>query len=702
MDNFDNDLSDSGLSENDVLNNISTKVHTWTTYFQHNNDRGRMYKNFLMGNQWESKEIEYYKRRNKRPLTFNKLYAFVMQLIGEQRVISPSLKVIPINYKLDDPRVSKMIDLREDIVKSIEYNSRTNLAYQMTYKNQLEFGYGALMVCPDYLSENSFDQELRIIGIRDPERCYWDLVCDEIDKSDGEYCGYVSYISKSEFKKKYPNIDLKEIQNLNFVGQNNTNFYWITQDNVTVADHFQKIWKKKKIYRLSDNSVVDDKNLESELKRKREILRMSQQLEMLSEAEGRPLELTRGLEEIKIEDERTASYCDIKHYRIVRNKIIEENIFPGKYLPIVFVDGDSYYIEGKQYTRTFIQFAEDAQRFINYCASETMNYIRGGRKEKFLATKQHTEGYEAYWSGLDNDNVALYYNPDPRTERPTYIPPFEIPQTLLQQYQRAENDLYTILGRYEAVLGAKSKEISGIALDKRIAQGNITALLYPDNLLLAQNQIGRIILNLLPIVYDTYRTVMIDKDESRQSIEINKRVGKDKIENEIDSSEFEIEITAGSSFATQKAESYAQLMDLISKIPEIGKIAPDLAAANLNLSNTPKLVERIRKHLIPQIAMAERGEEIPPPQPDPQEVLMRSMAESEQKKADASLLSAQSRMIKAQSDVRKDFSDNEAKKIKAAAEVGKAQLDYASKELETENKRLQRENEAFRNVLGSS
>jgi len=143
-------------------------------------------------------------------------------------------------------------------------------------------------------------------------------------------------------------------------------------------------------------------------------------------------------------------------------------------------------------------------------------------------------------------------------------------------------------------------------------------------------------------------------------------------------------------------------MDLISKIPEIGKIAPDLAAANLNLSNTPKLVERIRKHLIPQIAMAERGEEIPPPQPDAQEELMRSMAESEQKKADASLLSAQSRMIKAQSDVRKDFSDNEAKKIKAAAEVGKAQLDYSSKELETENKRLQRENEAFRNILGTS
>ena len=518
------------------------------------------------------------------------------------------------------------------------------------------------------------------MAIDEPESCYWDPAARETDKSDGEFCGVISYMSKTEFKKRYPNIDVSSINEMRFYDTSDTWFEWIDDENVTIADHYQKEWKKKTICKLNDGTTVDKKDLDEKLKEKRKNLKLMQQLEILAEVKGRPINLTRGLDKIEVVDEREASYCTIKHFRIVRNEILEENEWPSKYLPLVFVDGDSYYLRGRQFTKPFIQFAVDTQKFINYCATETISYIRGGRKERFLATISNIEKHQAAWKGVDNDNMALLYDPDARTgASPTPIQPLEIPQTLLMQYQRAENDLYTILGRYEASVGAPGAERSGVAIANRIKQGNITAAVYPGNLLRAQTQVGRIILDLIPVIYDTYRSVNIIKNNGeKKTIEINKQIEKDKFENKIDRQDYEIEITAGSSFAMQKAEAYAQLMDLIARIPAFGQIIPDLAAENLELSNAPQIVERARRYLIPQISMQEQGKEVPPPPPNPQEVLMQSMAQSEQKKADASLLSAQSKMIKAQADLNKDFSKDKADKIKAAAEIGKARLDYQS------------------------
>lgn len=681
-------LDDPSLTEREKIDHIVEKIEKWYSYFSFNNDHGSEMKAFLMGAQWSDSEVSYYRDHNKHPLVLNKLYAIEKQLIGEEIQNSPNLKLTPVNYSVDDTSVSKKVKLHEDIVQSIEYNSRTNVEYKTTYKNQLEFGYGALFVYPDYRSENSFDQEIKILAAQEPQSYYWDPAARNMDKSDGEYCGIVSFMSKDEFKKKYPKIDMSEIQNIVLHGKDDMWFKWIEEDNICISDHYQKMWKKKTICRLSDGSTVDKDELDSVLRKKRESLRILEQIELMAQTEGRTVNLTRGIEKIEVVDERESTYCKIKHFRIVRNHILEENEIAGKYLPSVFVDGDSHYIEGRQYTKTFIDFAQDAQKFLNYCATETMSYIRGGRKEKFLTTKTHLQGNEKAWRGLDNDNLSLPYNPDPMAPPPAPIPTLDIPQTLLQQYNRAENDLHTILGRYEAGVGAPSREISGRAVDSRIRQGNITSLDAPDNLRLAQEQVGRIILDLIPTVYDTYRTFTIENEmEGKRTIEINKQIGKDEYENKIENDEFELAIVAGSSFAAQKADNFNQLMDLIARIPAFGQVVPDLAAENLNVSNAPKIVERARNYLIPQIAMQERGEPLPPPKPDPQQQMMVSMAQSEQKKADASLLSAQAKMMKAESDVRKDFSDNETRKIEAAAEIGKANLEYDTQVLKNQSER---------------
>ena len=64
------------------------------------------------------------------------------------------------------------------------------------------------------------------------------------------------------------------------------------------------------------------------------------------------------------------------HYRMIRDRIIDFSEWPSRQLPIPFVDGDSYYIEGRQYTKSFIHEARDAQKCVNYSRPRLLRKLR--------------------------------------------------------------------------------------------------------------------------------------------------------------------------------------------------------------------------------------------------------------------------------------------------------------------------------------
>ena len=77
----------------------------------------------------------------------------------------------------------------------------------------------------------------------------------------------------------------------------------------------------------------------------------------------------------KIVGERQTQDYRVMHYRLIRDRIIDFSEWPSRQLPIPFVDGDSYYIEGRQYTKSFIHEARDAQRQANAVWQAQTNLI---------------------------------------------------------------------------------------------------------------------------------------------------------------------------------------------------------------------------------------------------------------------------------------------------------------------------------------
>jgi hypothetical protein len=80
-----------------------------------------------------------------------------------------------------------------------------------------------------------------------------------------------------------------------------------------------------------------------------------------------------------------------------------------------------------------------------------------------------------------------------------------------------------VIGIYDASLGAKSNETSGIAIARRDAQGDTGTFVYHDNFALAIERTGEIINELFPKIYDTQRTIRSSGDDGKPDmVEINK------------------------------------------------------------------------------------------------------------------------------------------------------------------------------------
>jgi len=135
------------------------------------------------------------------------------------------------------------------------------------------------------------------------------------------------------------------------------------------------------------------------------------------------------------------------HYRMIRDRIIDFSEWPSRQLPIPFVDGDSCYIEGRQYTKSFVHEARDSQKLINYSMSEIASELKNRRREQWLATPDNITGNEQQWRNPETQQGALIAKPDPKTGMmPQKMPAWEVSQGLFMTSQMATQNVREILG----------------------------------------------------------------------------------------------------------------------------------------------------------------------------------------------------------------------------------------------------------------
>ncbi len=172
-------------------------IKKWDDDWRFNKDQYHEFTSFVMGSQWTEDESKLFIDYKKIPLSFNKLAPLINHLLGEQRMNTPNLQVIP-----SESVPVETASIREALVKDISLNSSAKRVYQQAFQQAAIGGFGAYLIDTDYVSNRgsqAFDLEIIYRETKDPTWCYWDVSARSPCKTDGMRAGQRTRMSRKMF-----------------------------------------------------------------------------------------------------------------------------------------------------------------------------------------------------------------------------------------------------------------------------------------------------------------------------------------------------------------------------------------------------------------------------------------------------------------------------------------------------------------------
>src|SRR6202008_1396112 len=92
---------------------------------------------------------------------------------------------------------------------------------------------------------------------------------------------------------------------------------------------------------------------------------------------------------------------------------------------------------------------------------------------------------------------------------PQRQPPADVPTGFIQMAIMARDSVKAVTGIYDASLGNRSNEVSGLAIRARQQQGDISNFHFTDNLTRAITRMAKCLIAMIPRIYDGERVVRI-------------------------------------------------------------------------------------------------------------------------------------------------------------------------------------------------
>ena len=345
---------------------IRDRVDKWEKYWTINRTDYYEWNDFVMGYQWLEDESKLFERYNKMPIQNNKLGVLYNHMLGDQIQNTPNLQIMP-----DEDVPVPTAEARSALIKNISLNSDAKTQYQNAYGQAVMGGYGALRVGTDYINDKSLDQEIKIYSFTDPNMCYFDLSAKHLCKIDGMYAGFKTRMSRKLVRDRWGK-DIESQIGTEAISENST-MAFADDDSITIVDDYEREGKKVIIRKLSDGSIVDEEEFKALKKEK---------------IEGKRILIKDG-QMVTVLDQRELVKYKIKHRRIAGDFILEETDFPSESLPVVYVDQKSYYTkQGQQITRSFFKDVKDAQRYLNYLATQSCYIMKISRYDQFIAPRK--------------------------------------------------------------------------------------------------------------------------------------------------------------------------------------------------------------------------------------------------------------------------------------------------------------------------
>jgi hypothetical protein len=598
-DDFDATAADYGVDEDAYvpegwdtpeafLSDAREKFQADVDYDRANRDWALEDLEFTAGNQWDPAVKEMREEQMRPCLTINVLPQFVGQVIGDRRLNKTTIKVRP--FRDGDVHVA---DVRSGLIKSIELYSRAERAYDAACEDQVTCGISALRVDLDYAANDVFDQDIFIRHVPNPLAVVWDRMSVDPTGKDAQRCFVIDRLPKKEYEKRFPDYPCPT----GFVDEGLNTSEWWDSDSVQICEYWEMIEKPALFAMMHDGDVKDVTDLPEE-----------EYVELLwrDPRTGAP--------------KLRKSYRTFARMHLVCGFAILEGPYelPLDRLPIIRVEGRVVRVGDDRVRFGLIRFAKDSQRLKNYWRSVAAESLALAPKAQWVGPEDAFEGREAEWERNHlASSTLLTYNKN-ASEAPQRLNPPPVPAALLQESQLNQQDIKDTTGLHDASLGMRSNEVSGRAIEARKSEGDVATVIYHDNLNHAIQEVGAVVNQLIPIAYDTVRTVrVIGEDDEHKLKVINDPEDEDSPD--VTKGKYDVVLETGPSFSTQRREALDAMFKLIQTSPELMGVIGDLVAKYMDWPGAYEIYERLRKTPgIQQFIDPEEKEEGKPPSPEKQ------------------------------------------------------------------------------------
>ena len=553
--------------------------------------------------QWDNWVVGDRQQNNRPCLTINKTQQHNLQIINDGKQNKPGVNIRPVG----DAASFEAAQVFQEVVRHIEYISSAENVYDNAATFQVNAGWGYWRVTVEKIS-GTFDKEIFIRRIKDPRSVYLDPNINEVDGSDAWFGFIFDDMPRDLYEAQYPKF--KDVGNTTF---DNEYRDWVQKDTVRICEYFRKLQTDDKlVYFILPETQEEVGPIKwSELDKDGR--------NMFKEIKSREDNLPEEDRTYREEDELSEQ---IEWYKIAGNVIIDRNTkWLGKYIPIVRLVGTETVIDGiwdcKGHTRALL----DPQRIYNINSSANVEFGALQAKAPIVAAQAAVEGFEEYYKNLNTTNPAWVPfnhvdedgNPIPV---PTRMPAPQASPAYVQQMEIAQNEMMMVSGQYQAQMGENENAKSGVAINARQRQGDRATYHFIDNQAIAIRFTGKILIDLIPKVYDTKRVMRIEaKDNTIMNVTIDPSAdqalqkipspnGEIPTDNQQQIVElifnpnvgmYDVQSDTGPSFATRRQEAFNALTQIAAQNKEFMSIAGDILWKVADFPEAQVLAQRWRK-----------------------------------------------------------------------------------------------------------
>jgi hypothetical protein len=603
------------LPKIDIVQEAQERLEAAWVQDRENREDAFMDLKFLAGDQWPDEIRQQREAQNRPCLTINRLPQFVNQVANTVRVNPPAIKAIPAGGEA----TAELAEIYSGLMRQVQYRSNATNVFANAVYYAVACGIGHFRIVTDFVDENGFDQEIQIKRIQHPLSVFWAPGAVEPDRSDADYCLVSEMIGRKEFQKRFPDAAMTDFAAPLDVNAE-SGLFWANRDAVRVCEYWVKRPVTRTIARLATGETVDITDVD--VSATPAVIPASTVIPANAGIHGDAGTVLgsdmgprlRGDDRRRLADQiiatRKVRSHKVEHYLLSGEEVLEgPNQWAGRYIPIFPVIGAETALETKVIRGGLIRFSRDSQQLYNFWRSAAAESIALAPRAPFLATPAMIAKFKGQW---DTQNTIsrpyLLYEPDPDAPggRPMREPPPDIPAALINESGMAADEMKATTGIYDAALGARSNEISGVAIRARESQGGISALHYQDNLMATLNHLGRVLIDLIPKIYDSERTVRIlQEDDTHQPVRINVPVvganGKPLLINDLNQGTYDVRVKIGPSYATRRAEAADAMLQFIQAVPQAAGVAGDLVARNMDWPGADEIADRLKRMLPPQV-----------------------------------------------------------------------------------------------------